>query len=134
MAFVRIFRKTKKLQKCHFYEISARQKSAKSYNFYQISRQLFYESWYFPLVPGGGTTRNHGTFLQKSPRKVAEITALSISFPKEKLRKSRHFPSVFLRKSCGNHGNFLKKSRRKVTEIIKKNMVKILNVGKCRFM
>ena len=49
---------------------------------------FFKESRYFPLVPGAGTTRNHGTFLQKSPRKVAEITATSCGNPKEKLRKS----------------------------------------------
>ena len=54
--------------------------------------------------------RNHGTFLQKSPRKVAEITATSCGNPKEKLRKSP-------RKVAGN---------------IKKNTVKMLNVGECR--
>jgi hypothetical protein len=77
---------------------------------------------------------NHDTFHLSQGVEQVEITALSSRNHLEKLQKSRHFSSVFLRKSCGNHGNFLKKPRRKVTEIIKKNMVKVLNVGKCRFM
>jgi hypothetical protein len=70
---------------------------------YQISR-------HFLVTPRAGATRNHGTFLQKSRRKVEEITATS----------------------CGNHLEKLRKSPRKVEEIIKKNTVKMLNVGECR--
>ncbi len=120
MAFVRIFRKTKKVTKMPFMRYFCTTKINK------IAKYL----------PNFTTISfiNHDTFHLSQGVEQVEITALSSRNHLEKLQKSRHFSSVFLRKSCGNHGNFLKKPRRKVTEIIKKNMVKVLNVGKCRFM
>ena len=48
------------------------------------------------------------------------------------VRKSRRKVQLFLRKTDYSHSGNIRKSRRKVAEIIKKNTVKILNVGKCR--
>ena len=125
MPFVRIFRKVKMSQKCHFCEISAHQESSKTAYIYQNSR-------HFLLPPRGGATRNHGNFLQKSRYFPSEITATSFRNHLEKLRKSSTFPSVFLRITDYSHGGNNKKSPRKVAESIRKNTVKMLNVGECR--